>query len=137
MGRHLRALILDDEPGIGRVVCRVAQSAGFTAQSATDVAAFQSYFGAARPEVILLDLQLGGEDGLAQLRFLADQRYSYPVVLMSGYDHRVLASAERLGRDLGLDILASINKPFRAEDLSALFDQLALRFAPSGDTPAS
>ena len=129
----MRALILDDEPAIGRVICRVALSSGFAAESTTDTAAFQSSFSAAPPEVILLDLQLGSEDGLAQLRFLADQHFSHPVVLMSGYDHRVLASAERLGRDLGLDILASINKPFRADDLSALFEQLAQRFAALGD----
>jgi DNA-binding response OmpR family regulator len=132
----VRALILDDEAAIGRVICRVAQGAGFTAESATEVATFQSFFNAAQPDVILLDLQLGGEDGLAQLRFLADQRYPHPVVVMSGYDQRVLASAERLGRDLGLNILASINKPFRAEDLSALFDQLVQRFAPSNGKSA-
>jgi len=128
----MRALILDDEAAIGRVISRVAQSAGFTAQSTTDIATFQSQFRLAQPDVVLLDLQLGGEDGLGQLRFLADQRFRHPVVLMSGYDQRVLASAERLGRDLGLEVQASISKPFRAEDLSTLFDQLALRLAPSG-----
>lgn len=134
----MRALILDDEPAIGRVVCRVAQGVGFTAESTTDIAAFHSHYHRAQPDVILLDLQLGGEDGLAQLRFLADQRYPHTVILMSGYDQRVLSSAERLGRDLGLNILASINKPFRAEDLSALFDQLATRLAASSeDRPSS
>ncbi len=127
----MRALILDDEPAIGRIICRVAQSAGFTAQSATEIGAFQSHFRSSMPDVVLLDLQLGGEDGLGQLRFLAEQRFQHPVVVMSGYDQKVLASAERLGRDLGLHILASISKPFRAEDLSTLFDRLALRVAPS------
>jgi len=132
----MRALIIDDEAGIGRVVARVAQSNGFTAQSATDIATFQADFARARPDAVFLDLQLGNEDGLGLLRFLADERYPCPVVLMSGYDERVLASAERLGRDLGLEIFASINKPFRAEDLATLFDQLALHLALSSDHPS-
>lgn len=80
---------------------------------------------------MLLDLDLGGEDGAAQLRLLAAQRYKRAVVFMSGYDQRVLSSTERLGRELGLDILASVSKPFRAEDLSALFERLAARHASS------
>jgi len=71
-------------------------------------------------------LDLGGDDGMAQLRFLAAERYPHAVVLMSGYDPRVLAAAERNGRDLGLAMLGSIAKPFRAEEVSALLE----RFAP-------
>ncbi len=127
----MRALILDDEPSIGRVISRVAKAAGFSAQSVTDSTSFQSLSRLAPPDVVLLDLDLGGEDGVAQLRFLAAQRYKQAVVFMSGYDQRVLSSAERLGRELGLDILASISKPFRAEDLSALFERLAARHASS------
>ncbi len=127
----MRALILDDEPSIGRVICRVAKSAGFLAQSVTDAASFQSHYRLAQPDVVLLDLDLGGDDGVAQVRFLAAQRYPHTVVFMSGYDQRVLSSAERLGRDLGLEVLASISKPFRAEELSAIFNRLAARHGSS------
>jgi two-component system, OmpR family, response regulator len=128
----MHALILDDEAAIGRVICRVAQGAGFTAHSTTDVPGFQTQFSETAPDVVFLDLQLGAEDGLGQLRFLADQHYPRAVILMSGYDQRVLAAAERLGRDLGLDILASINKPFRADDLSSLFSKLPPHLAAAG-----
>lgn len=132
----MHALILDDEAAIGRVICRVAQGAGFTAQSATDVTEFQAKFAQAAPDVVFLDLQLGSKDGLGQLRFLADQHYPHAVILMSGFDQRVLAAAERLGRDLGLDILASINKPFRADDLASLFRQLAPNLAAADKNPS-
>ncbi len=126
----MRALILDDEAAIGRVICRVAQSAGFIAESATEPAAFQAYYRLARPDVVLLDLQLGKEDGISQLRFLAEQHHQQAVVLVSGFDRRVLAAAERLGRDLGLDVVTSLVKPFRAEELAALFDRLAAQLSP-------
>jgi len=127
----MHVLILDDEAAIGRVISRLARVAGFSAQAVTKPGEFQSQYRLSPPNVVLLDLQLGGDDGQAQLRFLADQGYPHAVILMSGYDQRVLSSAERMGRDLGLDILGTIGKPFRAEDVSEMFDRLAGRFAPS------
>jgi hypothetical protein len=51
---------------------------------------------------------------------------------MSGYDQRVLSSAQRLGRDLGLDIVATVTKPFGSEELAVLFGQMAARPAKLG-----
>lgn len=127
----MHVLILDDESGIGRAICRIARTAGFTAQATTDAVDFQMRYSLERPDVVLLDLQLGDDDGLAQLRFLAEQHYSQAVVLMSGHDEGVLASAEQRGRDLGLDVLASITKPFEVAELMALFTRLATRPVPS------
>lgn len=56
---------------------------------------------------------------------VAEQGYPHSVVLMSGYDERVLSSAVRLGRDLGLAILTSLTKPFGAKELATVFEQLA------------
>lgn len=123
----MHALILDDESGIGRVICRIARTVGFTAQATTDAVDFQMRYSLEHPDVVLLDLQLGDDDGLAQLRFLAEQRYSQAVVLMSGHDQGELAAAEQHGRDLGLDVLASITKPFKVAELMALFTRLAAR----------
>jgi len=121
----MHALILDDEPAIGRVICRVARAAGLTADAVSDVTDFRLHFAQEPADIVFLDLQLGGEDGIAQLRFLAEQRYAHWVVLMSGYDERVLTSAMRLGRDLGLSIPTLLTKPFSAKELAAVFEQLA------------
>lgn len=121
----MHALILDDEPAMGRVISRVARSAGLTATDVSDGANFRLEYSHQQPDVVLLDLQLGGgEDGIAQLHFLAEQHYPHAVVLMSGSDERVLSSTERLGRDLGLAVLTSLTKPFGAKELAALFQQL-------------
>jgi EAL domain-containing protein (putative c-di-GMP-specific phosphodiesterase class I) len=63
------------------------------------------------PDAILLDLQLGDTDGIAQLHFLHDVHYAGAIVLMSGFDARVLASAQHIGESLGLRIVALIEKP--------------------------
>lgn len=117
-------LILDDDPSIGRVLCRVAQNAGLSALAVTDPLAFQTCFHRDRPDAVLLDLQIGNNDGIGQLHFLASQQYANAVILISGFDRRVVAAAERLGRGLGLQILTAVAKPFRGDDVRTLFERL-------------
>ncbi len=59
----------------------------------------------------MLDLHLGTDDGIEQLRFLGEQRYAGAIALMSGFGDRVLQSASTLGRSLGLTIAANLTKP--------------------------
>lgn len=126
----MRALILDDEREIGRVICRIAERAGVSARAVTDLGAFRDELQSTPPDVVLLDLHLGGGDnGLVQLRMLAEHGYAGPVILMSGHDRLVLSSAERAGRDLGLLIFASITKPFGPEELTRLFQQIKAKTA--------
>ena len=127
----MRALILDDEREIGRVICRIAERAGVSARAVTDLGAFRDELQSTPPDVIVLDLQLGGDKGLVQLRMLAEHGYAGPVILMSGHDRLVLSSAERSGRDLGLFIFASITKPFGPEELTRLFQQIKAKTATS------
>ena len=68
-------------------------------------------------DAILLDLQLGESDGIEELRYLSDVGYLGAIVLMSGFDARVLASAHEIGNSLGLHIAGSLQKPVRETDI--------------------
>jgi DNA-binding response OmpR family regulator len=62
-----RALIVDDDAAL-RLLCRVnLELGGFTVREARSVAAAESALESERPDVVLLDLHLGGEDALALL----------------------------------------------------------------------
>jgi YesN/AraC family two-component response regulator len=63
-------------------------------------------------------------DGVELLRFLADQGYAAPVLIVSGFDRRVLESAFRLGEALGLSMAGPLEKPVRLEELETLLGQL-------------
>src|ERR1700722_3574395 len=126
----MRTLVLDDDPAIGRFVCRAAQTAGFQTQSATRIEAFRSHYHATRPDVIVLDLQIGADDGIEQLRFLNEQHFSNPILLMSGFDGRALNSAQQIGREMGLDIAAALTKPIRLDEITTLFVRLAQQLRP-------
>jgi CheY-like chemotaxis protein len=103
----MRLLVFDDDAAIGRLVVRLAVLAGLKAEAVTDAAAFERSLAAAPPEIIVLDLQLGGTDGVEQLRFLAARRYTGSIIVMSGFDPRVLEATSTVARNLGLNIVAA------------------------------
>jgi EAL domain-containing protein (putative c-di-GMP-specific phosphodiesterase class I) len=65
------------------------------------------------------------------LRYLAARKFAAEVVLISGYDKKVLSVAAQLGASLGLDVRASLQKPL---DTGQLREVLARR--RDGDRPA-
>src|SRR3546814_7548437 len=93
----MRLASLDDDDQICSLIARMARDVGFLAEAAEDVASFQALFHENRPGAVILDLQLKSSDGIEQLRFLHQEGFVGPIVLMSGFDQRVLAAAEKIG----------------------------------------
>jgi EAL domain-containing protein (putative c-di-GMP-specific phosphodiesterase class I)/ActR/RegA family two-component response regulator len=120
----MHLLVLDDDERINAFVGSVAQRRGWTVDAATREAAFQAHFDVRRPDAILLDLQLGVSDGIEQLRFLHRRNFSGAVVLMSGFDARVLAAAQKVGHSLGIVIDTVIEKPARAARVAVVLEEI-------------
>jgi CheY-like chemotaxis protein len=80
--------------------------------------------------MVALDLGMPGMDGVELLRFLADQDFEEPVLIISGFDRRVLESAFRLGSALGLNMVGPLEKPARLEDLEAILNELRPTLVP-------
>ena len=74
-------------------------------------------------DVVLLDLQMPDIDGIETIRSLAAKSCPSALVLISGYDQGVLAAAEELARDYGLNVLATITKPFDLDVLLAILSE--------------
>jgi DNA-binding response OmpR family regulator len=119
-----RLLLIDDEPALADFMANAAQSSGFVPVVTSDDAQFRDAFLDERPDMVALDLGMPGMDGVELIRFLANQDYRSPVLIVSGFDRRVLESAFRLGEALGLTMAGPIEKPIRLADLEALLGQL-------------
>ena len=119
-----RLLLIDDEPALADFLANGAREAGFEPVITAEDQEFRDQFMALRPEMVALDLGMPGMDGIELLRFLADQQYAAPVLIVSGFDRRVLESAFRLGEALGLSMAGPLEKPVRLEELEALLGQL-------------
>jgi EAL domain-containing protein (putative c-di-GMP-specific phosphodiesterase class I) len=117
-------LVFDDDAAVGRLVVRIAQMLGMEAVAVTDTTAFLEHLRNDPPQVVVLDLQLGDTDGVEQMRVLAEQHYAGALVLMSGYDARVLATARAVGQSLGLEVASVLEKPLRVADLEQVLERL-------------
>ena len=58
-----------------------------------------------------------GMDGIEALRYMARQDVTSGILLASGMDQRVLASARQLGDSLGLKMLGTLQKPAMLEEI--------------------
>ena len=119
-----RLLLIDDEPVLAEFLANAARETGFEPVITSEDWQFREEFLRDRPNMVALDLGMPGMDGVELLRFLADQDFRSPVLIVSGFDRRVLESAFRLGEALGLAMAGPLEKPVRLEDLEALLHEL-------------
>jgi DNA-binding response OmpR family regulator len=119
-----RLLLIDDEPALAEFLASAAEESGFEPVITGRDEEFREAFLAQIPEMVALDLGMPGMDGVELIRFLADQHYAAPVLIVSGFDRRVLESAFRLGEALGLTMVGPIEKPVRFEVLEEMLSRL-------------
>jgi DNA-binding response OmpR family regulator len=119
-----RLLLIDDEPALADYLANAARACGFDPIITERDEEFREAFIASQPEMVALDLGMPGMDGVELTRFLADQNYRGPVLIVSGFDRRVLESAFRLGETLGLNMVGPVEKPVRFDVLEELLSKL-------------
>lgn len=122
--RQPRLLLIDDEPALAEFLASAAEESGFDAVITERDEEFRDAFLTERPNMVALDLGMPGMDGVELIRFLAGQNYSAPVLIVSGFDRRVLESAFRLGEALGLTMVGPVEKPVRFEVLEQMLSRL-------------
>lgn len=124
-----RLLLIDDEPALAAFVAKAAAMCGFDPVIAEQDQQFHALFRAKRPQMVVLDLGMP-VDGIEMLRFLAAEDYKEPVLIISGFDHRVLESAFRLGEALGLQMVGPLEKPARLEKLEEILNRVRPSVVP-------
>ena len=115
-----RLLLIDDEPQLAAFVANAARMCGFDPVETDRDDMFREQYLAEPTAMVALDLGMPGMDGVELLRFLADQSFAGPVLIISGFDRRVLESAFRLGEALGLTMVGPLEKPARLDALEAI-----------------
>ena len=119
-----KLLLIDDEPALAAFLADAARLSGFEPVIAVDDRDFRELFLADRPQMVAIDLGMPGMDGVELLRFLADENYAAPVLIISGFERRVIESAFNLGEALGLRMVGPLEKPTRLKALEAVLNDL-------------
>lgn len=125
-----RLLLIDDEPALAAFVAKAADMCGFEPVIAEQDQQFRDSFREKRPKMVVLDLGMPGMDGVELLRFLSGEEYQDPVLIISGFDRRVLESAFRYGEALGLQMVGPLEKPARLEELEEILNRLRPTLVP-------
>lgn len=119
-----RLLVVDDEPALADFIANAARECGFEPILTADDEEFREQFRLERPDMVALDLGMPGMDGVELLRFLAEESFLSPVLIISGFDRRVLESAFRLGEAHGLTMVGPLEKPVRLDALETLLTEV-------------
>ena len=115
MGAKRRVVIIDDEPAFAETLTKIVKSLGFEVTVSTD--ARSSYaFALENTDIVFVDVLMPNVSGLEVLEKLARQKTKSSIVLMSGHLER-LDEAEKLARELRLNLIGALEKPFRLEDV--------------------
>lgn len=124
--RPNRLLIVDDEPGITRVIEAAAHQLGFEVLALHDTDQFEKALGQIKPTIIFLDIAMPGRDGMELIGHLAAGNYLGKVVVMSGSDPRYIQMSSTIAKTRGLIVAGTLAKPFRRQDVKDLLTSLAL-----------
>jgi len=127
-----RILVVDDEPAIGWSLRELLTDAGHEVTVAADLEAAEEACRRRRPEMILLDVRLGLEDGLAALPGLRALAGSVPVVVMTAFGD--LDTAVRAVR---LDAYDYLVKPFDLDKVAEVVARALAERAAAGEPGAA
>jgi DNA-binding response OmpR family regulator len=106
-------LLVEDDPDISRLVADLLLRENFAVERAGDAAAMDRVLERIRPDLIVLDLMLPGEDGLSICRRLR-AKDTIPILMLS-------AKSDEIDRVVGLELGADdyLAKPFGPRELLA------------------
>jgi two-component system OmpR family response regulator len=123
-GPHI--LIVDDHREIRDLVSRALSKDGFRVSTAADGRAMRKVLADSRIDLILLDLMLPGEDGLALCRAVRAES-NIPIIMLT-------AKGEEVDRVIGLEMGADdyLPKPFGSRELTARIKAVLRRSADKG-----
>ena len=104
-----RLLVVDDEPGVVDFVGALGRKLGYTVATTPSGVEFLRLVDSFRPTMIIMDLHLTDTDGVELLRQLVARGCKANIVLISGSDERVLATAHELGVSHGLAMCGALS----------------------------
>jgi EAL domain-containing protein (putative c-di-GMP-specific phosphodiesterase class I)/FixJ family two-component response regulator len=135
-----RIVLLDDDPFMLKLLTRMLAQLGYTRVIACDSGqkALQHVISIHEVvDLIFLDINMPGMDGVEFIRRLVECRYGGSVILVSGENSRILESVEKLIKAHQLIALGCLQKPVKPDELARLMSALKPNVGHRGPVLAS
>jgi two-component system phosphate regulon response regulator OmpR len=118
-------LIVDDDPNVREMIAEYLAQNGYETRQADSAEAMRASLVERVPDVVLLDVRLGREDGLSLARFLREH-YQVGIIM-------VTAAGDVVDRVIGLEVGADdyLAKPFDPRELRARLKSVMRRTQPA------
>ena len=122
-----RILVVDDDQRLRDLLVKYLSGEGYEVKAVADSKAMDKQLGRERYDLLVLDLMLPGEDGLAICRRLRSQQMSPSIIMLT-------AKGDEVDRIVGLEMGADdyLPKPFNPKELLARIKAVLRRRGPGG-----
>ena len=122
-----RILVVDDDLRLRDLLVRYLGGEGYEVKAVADAGAMDKQLARERYDLVVLDLMLPGEDGLAICRRLRAQNGAPAIIMLT-------AKGDDVDRIVGLEMGADdyMPKPFNPRELLARINAVLRRKAPAG-----
>lgn len=116
-------LVVDDDPNFCKTIKDILTLRGYRVETENGPQNVLKAMENSYKLVVVLDLKLGGENGLELLQQIRSKYPSKPVVLVTGYRQEMGGSIEK-ARQIGA--YTSLYKPFETDSLLNLIDEIRI-----------
>jgi two-component system phosphate regulon response regulator OmpR len=125
-----KILLVDDDPELRQLLATYLARHGFDTLLLPDTRQLDAYLERYQPHLIVLDLMMPGEDGLAACRRLRAAGEARPIIMLTARD-------EPVDRVIGLEMGADdyVGKPFDPRELVARIEAVLRRGTQSSAAP--
>ena len=126
-----KILMVDDDVRMRDLLQRYLGEQGFSVKTASDAAGMDEALSQEQPDLLVLDLMLPGEDGLAICRRLRATGIDMPIIMLT-------ARGDEIDRIIGLEMGADdyLPKPFNPRELLARINAVMRRHERTTAAPA-
>ena len=125
-----KILLVDDDPELRQLLATYLGRHGLDVLLLPDTRQLDAYLERYQPHLVVLDLMMPGEDGLAACRRLRGRGETTPIIMLTARD-------EPVDRIVGLEMGADdyVGKPFDPRELVARIEAVLRRGAQPGAAP--
>ncbi|MCG8434547.1 MAG: EAL domain-containing response regulator, partial [Gammaproteobacteria bacterium] len=117
-----KLLVVEDERDVGALIAKAGRLAGYSVQLASRPQTFKTLLESFHPDVVIMDLQIPGEDGIELLGHLSGVNKPISVIINSGMDQSVIESARAVADSYKLNVIGTLQKPFSIKELVGLLN---------------